>query len=180
MSNMRIDLLSLWWSIGWEAMELCDTVERIPDVCACGDPEAHLEGRCRCCNGHQPIEEGPAREENCSAIIARLRTDLTILANDFESAFGPIEALNLVKCDVELRQGIFLAANDLQQVLEAFTRITESVAGFHMNCSVTQMQRIKRYCVELLEVCRRINKELLGEEKDEGSNGNRPGLPHAA
>lgn len=180
MSNMGIDLLSLWWSIGWEAMELCDTVERLPDVCACGDAEAHLEGRCRCCNRHRPIEEGPEREENCSAIIARLRTDLRILANEFKSTAGPVEALALVKGDVELRRGIFLTPNDLQQVLVVFARITESVAGFRMNCSITQMQRMKRYCVELKEACRRINRELLGEEKDEGSNGNRPGLPHAA
>ena len=180
MSNMGIDLLSLWWSIGWEAMELCDTVERLPNVCACGDPEAHLEGRCRCCNGHKPIEEGPAREENCGAIIARLRTDITILFKAFESAPGPVAGLDLLNSNLELRRGIFLAANDLQEVLEAFTQITESVAEFRMNCSVTQMQRIKRYCVELLGVCRRINKELLGEKKDEGSNCNRPGLPHAA
>jgi len=155
-------------------------VERLPDVCTCRDTGAHLEGRCRCCNGHKPIEEGPAREENCIATIARLRTDLTILANDFESASGPVEALDLVKGEVELRRGIFLAANDLQQVLDAFKRITESVAGFRMNYSVTQMQRIKRHCVELLEACRRINRELLGEQKDEGSNRNRSGLPHAA
>ena len=180
MTNMRIDLLSLWWSIGWEAMELCDTVERLPNVCECGDPEAHLEGRCRCCNGHKPIEEGPAREETCSAIIARLRTDVRILSKAFESAAGPVEGLNLLNGNVELRRGIFLAANDLQQALDAFTRITESVAGFRMNCSLTQMQRIKRHCVELLEVCRGINRELLGEQKDEGSNRNRSGLPHAA
>ena len=180
MSNMQIDLLSLWWSIGWEAMELCDTVERLPDVCECGDAEAHLEGRCRCCNGHKPMEEGPAREENCSAIIARLRTDLTILAKDFESAAGPVEALSLVKGDVELRRGIFLAASDLQQILEAFTRITHSIAGFRRDCGVTQMRRIKRHCAELREHCRRISRALLGEEKDEGRNGNRPSLQHAA
>ena len=142
MSTMGIDLLSLWWSIGWGAMELCDMVERLPKVCACGEPEGHLAGHCGCCKGHKPIEEGPAREENCSAIIARLQTDLTILAKASESAAGPVEVLNLLNGDVELRGGIFLAANDLQEVLEAFTRITESVAEFRMNCSVTQMQRI--------------------------------------
>ena len=180
MSNMQIDLLSLWWSIGWEATELCDTVERLPEMRECGDAVAHLEGRCRCCNGHKPMEEGPVREENCSPIIARLGTDLTILAKDFGSTAGSVEALSLVKGDVELRRGIFLAANDLQKVLEVFIRITESVAGFRRDCSVTEMQRIKRHCAELLAHCRRINRELLGEQKEEERNGNRSGLQHAA
>ena len=180
MSNTQIDLLALWWSIGWEAMELANAVERLPDVCDSRDAEAHLEGRCCCCNGDKLIKESHSARESCNAIIARLRTDLTILAKDFEIAAGPGEALSLFKGDLELRRGIFLTPNHLQQVLEAFTRITASVAGFRGNCSVTQMQRIKRNCAELREHCRRINRELLGEEKDERRGNNRPGLQHAA
>jgi hypothetical protein len=180
MSTMRIDVLSLWWSIGSEAMELRDTVERLPDICECDDAEAHLDGRCRCCNGHEPMVEGPAREESCRAIIARLQTDLTILANDFDSADGPHNALSLMKSDVELRQGIFLAVCDLQEVLEALRRINEVVSEFRENCKAIRMDHIRRHCMELLEACRRINRKLLGEHKDEGRDGSRSGLPHAA
>lgn len=180
MSNLGIDLLSLWWSVGWEAMELCETVERLPEACKCGEAEAHLEGRCRCCSGHEPLESGPAREANCLAIIARLQTDLTILAKDFASAAGPVEAVGTVDSDVELRQGIFLAGSDLKQVLDAFRQISDAVAGYRKDCSVAQLQRLKRYCTELRDQCQRVSRALLGERANDGSNGERSRLPHAA
>lgn len=180
MSNLQVDLLSLWWSIGWEAMELCDTVERLPDPFQCDDAEAHLEGRCRCCSGHEPMQEGPAREDNCLAIIARLQTDLRILAKDFEAVAGPVEAFSNVNGDVELRGGTFLSASDLKQVLDAFRQITDAVAGFRKDISVGEWKRIRRHCSELRETCRRINRALLGEGRSEGRNGERPRMPHAA
>jgi hypothetical protein len=61
-----------------------------------------------------------------------------------------------------LRRDVFLAASDLQQVLEAFKRASESLVGFRRDCAVSRMRAVKRHCAELCDDCDRVNAELLG------------------
>ena len=157
-----MDLLQLWQSIYREAVQLAETVGQLPDQCACGDADAHLEGRCRCCDSHERTGEQAHTGKNCNEILARLRADLMMLSEDFAVAGPPLEASALAKQRFELRRGVFLAATDLQQILEAFNRVSESVAGFRRDCALSQMQSVKRCCAELRGHCERVNAEILG------------------
>ncbi len=66
----------------------------------------------------------------------------------------------LAKQNVELRRGVFLTGNDLQQVCEAFERVDHAVMGFRRTCAVPELRRVKRRCAELRERCERINAVL--------------------
>lgn len=180
MNAMRIDPLQLWRGVCAGAVRLAEAVERLPDACECGDSDAHLEGRCRCCDGHGRAEGGHGGGENCTAILERLRADLTVLASDFELTAGPLEAAALAARNIELRHGVVLAAGDLRRVFEAFTRAGEAVAGFRRDCTVTAMRRVKRHCAELRKHCEQANAELYGGGDDDGRDGDGPGLPDAA
>jgi hypothetical protein len=85
-----------------------------------------------------------------------------MVSEDFAVAGPPLEASALEKQRLELRRGVFLAATDLQQILEAFKRVTESVAGFRRDCALSQMRIVKSRCAELRDHCERVNAELVG------------------
>ena len=155
-----MDLLQLWQSIYQEAVQLAETVERLPDRCECGDADAHLEGGCRCCDRSERTGEQARSGKNCNQILARLRADLTMLSEDFAVAGPPLEASAFEKQRFELRRGVFMAAVDLQQILEAFKRVSESVAGFRRDCALSRMRTVKRCSAELRDHCERVNGEL--------------------
>jgi len=157
-----MDLLELWQNIHEEVVQLAEAVERLPDSCECGDADAHLEGRCHCCREHEAAGGTHAGGEDCNAVIGRLRADLAMLSEDFGAAAGPMEGAALERHRFELRRGVFLAAADLQQVVTAFKRVTESVAGFRVTCAIAEMRSVKRHCAELREHCDRVNEELTG------------------
>ena len=138
-----MNLRQLWQNIGQEASDLATAVERLPDECECGDADAHLGGRCACCGGHAHGDH-PADSQDCVVINSRLRADLTVLGQDLSVAAPALGASALETQRLELRRGIFLAAGDLEAILEAFKRSTESVAGFRRECSMTRMRAVKR------------------------------------
>ena len=158
-----MDLLQLWQNIGQEASDLATAVERLPDECECGDADAHLEGRCACCGGHTHGRRPPADSQDCVVTISRLRADLTALGQDLSVAGPALGVSALENQRLELRRGIFLAAADLEAILESFKRLTESVAGFRRDCTITRMRAVKRRCIELRDHCQRVNAELLDQ-----------------
>lgn len=162
-----MELSQLWQNIYKETVQLADTVGRLPDACECGDGDAHLEGRCPCCDSHEPAGERHGHAENCNSLLARLHADLTMLSEDLALGGPPLEAFALERQRFELRRGVFLAANDLQQIVESFKRVSESVAGFRRDCAVSRMRAVKRHCAELREHCERVNADLLNWQKAE-------------
>ncbi len=170
--GLIMDLTQLWQSISEETVELAAAVERLPDKCECGDADAHLEGRCRCCSAH--AQAGGRRDTgvNCNVVLARLQADLTMLSEDLALAGPPTETAALERQRHELRRNVFLAASDLHRAAEIFQRVADSVAGFRIDCAVSRMRAIKRHCAELREHCERVNGELLGlqtaDARDQG------------
>jgi hypothetical protein len=169
-----MNLLEVWQCIYEEAGQLADTVDRLPDACECGDSNTHLEERCRCCERHEQAADHHNGGVNCNTILARLRADLTMLSKDFFTVAGPLDGAALVRQRVELRRSVFLAADDLQQVLDAFERVSGAVAGFRHTCAVADMRRVKRHCAELREHCERVNGELLEWKKAVASEQKEP------
>jgi len=158
-----MNLLQQWHDIYQEAVQLSETIERLPDECECGDAEAHLEERCHCCGGHGRAREPHGHGETCTVLLSRLRADLAMLCADFSRVVGPVEAATLGTHRLELRQGIFLASSDLQQIVEALEQVNESVAGFRRTCAVSEMRRVKRHSATLREHCNRLDAELQGD-----------------
>ncbi|MCI0443998.1 hypothetical protein L0152_12395 [bacterium] len=145
MNSTSPDLSELWSEIYQEAIQLCDSIERLPDQCECGDADAHLEGRCRCCNQNEPAH---GHGENCNTILERLRVDLSMFCRDFSTIASPIESAIGTEY-IQLRRGIFLAAADLQQIVKTVERVSEAVAGFRRTCDLTELRGIKRHTAEL-------------------------------
>lgn len=160
MNSLQIDLLSLWRGVCSEAVQLSEAVELLPDACECGDADAHLEGRCGCCGGHEKASERNRIGERCPAILDRLRADIAALVKDFSSLANPLELAAMAKQSVELRRGVFLTGSDLQQICEAFERLDHAVVGFRRTCAVPELRRIKLHCAELRERCERISEVL--------------------
>ncbi|MBI4455537.1 MAG: hypothetical protein HY644_06520 [Acidobacteria bacterium] len=158
-----MDLLEQWQSIYREAIQLAEAVERLPEACECGDADAHLEGRCRCCASHEPTGEHHGSGENCSAILARLRADVTMFSHDFSTMLSLCSESIPPTQRVELRRGIFLAAGDLEQIVDAFRGLNSAVVGFRRNCALTEMRRLKHQCAQLREHCERVNMELAAK-----------------
>jgi hypothetical protein len=87
-----------------------------------------------------------------------------MLSEDLALAGPPTEAAALEKQRFELRRGVFLAASDLHRIADTFKRVTDSVAGFRIDCAVSRMRAIKRHCAELRKHCESVNAEMLGAE----------------
>jgi len=155
-----MDLLQLWLTVYQEAAQLTEAVEQLPDECECGDGDAHLGGQCSCCNG--PHRGGdPARpRKDCHEILARLRADLTMLTQDVSAAGPPLEAAALERQRFDLRREVFLAASDLNRIVESFGRASDAVAGFRRECTVVRMQAVKRACAGFRDHCERVNAEI--------------------
>lgn len=155
-----MELLKLWQNIHQEASNLATAIERLPDECECGDADAHLGGRCPCCRGHM-TGGNPADGQNCLSIITTLRADVSALGQDLSIAGPALGASALQRQQQELRRGLFLAAGELEAILEAFKRVTESVVGFRQECTISRMRAVKRRCIEFRAHCDRVNAELL-------------------
>ena len=158
-----MDLLQQWRNIYQEAIHLAEEVEGLPDECPCGDADAHLEGRCLCCERHERKSGPHAHHENCVAVLARMRADLAMLCEDFMGIAGPMKAVALDAQKLELRRDIFLTANDLQQIAQALERMGEAFVGFRQSCALTEMRSVKRSSAELREHCHQLNI-ALGEK----------------
>lgn len=153
------DLLQLWCEIYQEAIHLCEAIEALPDQCECGDAEAHLEGRCRCCGKDKPAH---GHGENCSAILTRLRADLSIFCQDFAAISVPMAA-GVGPERLELRRGIFLAAGDLQQIVKGVERVNDAVVGFRRTCDLSELRGLKRHGSELREHLNQVQIKLEGK-----------------
>ncbi len=160
-----MNLLQLWLEIYQEAIQLCDAIDKLPDHCECGDADAHLEGRCPCCREHRQSTEIHAHAEDCTVLLTRLRADLAILCQDFAQLATPIGAAAIgMKC-LELRRGIFLAADDLGTISKAVGRIQEEVVGFRRTCDLSELRGIKHRAADLREHFNRLNLNLTQTEQ---------------
>jgi hypothetical protein len=151
-----MQLLELWREIHAQAVELSDAMARVPDECECGDPDAHLEGRCSCCASHPSAKKPLSTGESCLVIMDRLRADLNMLTKDFSVVAGTLDAAALGSQRLELRRGIFLTGADLHHLVQAFEKVSQSVAGFRRNCTLTELRGAKRHSIALREHCDKL------------------------
>lgn len=153
-------ILQLWHSVYLEAIQLADTVEQVPETCACGDALAHLDGLCRCCSGHKGTANHQHDNENCNDILTRLRASLSILCKDFSKVTEPMETTALMGQRMELRRGVFLSTSDLEKICQVFEGTDRAIAGFRQTCALTDLQRVKRHCRALREHFEQVNVQL--------------------
>jgi hypothetical protein len=151
-----------WRDIHERAVRLCETIAQLPDECPCGDPDAHLEGRCPCCGGHSQQHIGSGHHVGCSELLTNLRADFMLFLHDFKATAGPLEVEVPDEVRPEIRRGIFLAAVDLDHVLLKLNGIDEAVVGFRRTCAVSDMKRIKRQAVSLREHFERLDRNVKG------------------
>lgn len=93
-------------------------------------------------------------------VIDRLRADLSMLMKDFAVVGGALDASTLGSQRLELRRGLYLTGADLQHLAETFEKVTQSVAGFRHNCTLSELHRAKRYSAALRDHCDKLNTEL--------------------
>ena len=149
-----------WREVCDEVTALCDTLERIPEKCECGDAQAHLEGACRCCHGHVAESVASSSQLHCGERIAQLRADLALLCEDFKKAAGPIQKGATGEQGLEVRREILMAAGDLGRIVTALEDLDRAVVGFRRSCSMADMKQVKRQSTSLLARCKKLNAEL--------------------
>lgn len=157
-----VDLMEEWRNVSQEAASLSREVEQLPDECPCGDADAHLEGRCQCCGTHPHAVRSDAHSQSCTDLLARLRTDLALLCEDFMRVAGPMKTVALQTHWATLRREVILTADDLQKVGVILEGVNQGVAGFRRSCTVSAMHNLKRACAELRMHCEQLNRELEG------------------
>jgi hypothetical protein len=149
-----------WREVCDEVTALCDTLERIPEKCECGDAQAHLEGACRCCHGHVAESAGSSGQPRCGERIAQLRADLALLCEDFTKAAGPVREGAMGEQGMEVRRELLMAAGDLGKILTALEDLDRAVIGFRQSCSIADMKQVKRQSTSLLARCEKVDAEL--------------------
>jgi len=157
-----MDPLRQWRDVYEEVIEFSGSLERLPEKCECGDAEAHLGGRCRCCHGHVPGSRHGPGGKACGERIARLRADLALLCEDFKRAAGAVQKEAPGPPQAEVRRGVLLAAGDLERIIADLALAGEAVVGFRKTCSASEMKQIKIHCAALREHCERIQRTLQG------------------
>jgi hypothetical protein len=161
----------LWIEIYQEAIHLCDAIDSLPDRCECGDADAHLEGRCPCCRERMQSTEARAHAENCTDLLTRLRADLAMLCQDFAQLATPIGTGAIgMKC-LELRRGVFLAAEDLHKIAKVVDRLQEEVVGFRRSCDLAELHSIKHCATELREHFNQLNHSLVASQEARPQEG---------
>jgi len=149
-----------WREVCDEVAALCDTLERIPEKCECGDAQAHLEGACRCCHGHVAESAASSGRSRCGERIAQLRADLALLCEDFRRAAGPVQKGATGGQGLEVRRELVMAAGDLERILSALEDLDRAVVGFRQSCSIADMKQVKRQSTSLLTRCKKVDEEL--------------------
>lgn len=168
MANERT-FLTIWNSIYSEALQLFLSIHALPDECKCKDADMHLEGRCPCCLDRKQPQETSIHTENCSALLNRLRADLTMLCQDFTQIATTVENTAVgVEC-IELRRGVFLAANDLHKIAKTVDRLQEAVAGFRRTCDLMELRGMKHRAGEMKHHFDELNVRLTAGGKSGAS-----------
>lgn len=160
--NQAVDLMQQWRNVYQEAISLAEEIEHLPDECPCGDADAHINGRCRCCGTHRQATPNQVHSLSCTDLLACLRADLTMLCDDFTRLAGPMNAVAFQARWAVLRREVLLTADDLQKIAGALERVDQAVVGFRHSCAVSEMRSLKRACAELRMHCERLNSELGG------------------
>lgn len=155
-----MESLEQWRGVYREVVSLCGAIAELPDVCACGDVEGHLDRSCRCCTKHEPSHAASNRGETCTDMLARLRADVSLLYDDFASVGGSIEAAAGITHRAELRRDVFLTAGDLQQIAVRLEKLSDAIVGFRRTCALEEMRSIKKRSASLREHCERLNSEI--------------------
>ena len=157
-----MNIVDRWRDIHEGAVRLCDTIERLPDECPCGDPDAHLEGQCPCCGGHPQQHIASGRHAGCTELLSNLRADFMLFVHDFKASVDPLETEVPDARRAEVRRGLFLAATDLDPVLRKLDGIDEAVVGFRRTCAVSDMKQLKRLARSLHEHFEQLNRSVQG------------------
>lgn len=157
-----------WRRIHEQAVRFCESIERLPDECPCGDAEVHLQGRCSCCGGHTQQQIPSGHPVSCTELLTNLRADCVVFLHDFRGAAGTLEVDDSDGQNSEIRRGVVLAAADLDRVLQKLAQIDEAVVGFRRTCAVSEMRRIKHHTVSLREHFETLDRVVRGGEGDHG------------
>lgn len=157
-----MSLLQRWQTIHDEAVQLADIVQQLPETCACGDAEAHLQGRCL--DDHRRGQSGthPDAAGNCSDALARLHSDLFLFNHDVSVMLSLCDRRLWPSQRLELTRGLFVTASDVLQVINTFHQLSAAVVRLHHHWTAGEMQCLKRHAAELRDRCERLNAELFG------------------
>lgn len=159
-----MDLIEHWRQVHREAIRFCESVERLPVGCPCGDAPAHLQERCRCC-GSEARGEAGAPAETCQETLARLGADVSALCRDFRHVAAPLNQATRDETGAA-RRGILLAAGELQQMALELDRAGETVLGFLRTCAVSHLRILEKHAAALRTQCDRVNAAVDAGARD--------------
>ena len=79
-----MDLLKEWREVRREAVQLCQVIDRLPEVCQYGDADGPLGGRCPCCGVQRHGSQTQGDGADCSELLASLQATMSLFCEDFK------------------------------------------------------------------------------------------------
>ena len=136
-------------------------LQRIPPLWRCGDPIAHLEGRCSCAKTWATPEEA-IRGKGCLAHLEMLRLDLKSLRECLQN-----HKANLQPDETEeLRRELSLIENFEERLSATVENIRSHAAEFQAACSNDTLQRLKESSSEIDKYSTELFWSLLKHDRD--------------
>ena len=151
-------LLGGWLDILDDIRDLCQTLNALPDYCACGDGAAHLSGSCICCSA--PHAGRVPHCADCGTLLAALRPKFVTLTVDTIRFFPVVTILmNAVE------PGLAAAPADpvehqIATIMRTFDRLVVEAGEFESGCRASHLGVLKETANALLRESRLLDERL--------------------
>jgi hypothetical protein len=151
-------LLGGWLDVVDDLTELCHSLSELPDICECGNGQAHLQGRCPCC--HRVTHDRIPDCEDCDAQLARLRPAIDLLAVDTMRFFPALKEMlaRAAPADVSSR------ATDLEghiaRLIRTFDALVVAADVFRADCRSSHLAVLKQLAASLKRECSGLSRAM--------------------
>ena len=148
-------LLGGWRIVYDDVQALCQTIADIPEMCACHDGAAHLNGRCPCC-GAVADYKVPACG-TCDEQLARLRPAIDTLVTD-RSRFMSFVYEVLNRHDPPAAERVKVVEREASAFTASFERLLLAGGVFRTDCRLSHMRALKDAAATLLRNAKALDE----------------------
>lgn len=155
-------LLGGWRDISDDTRRLVSGLRALPDGCQCGDGQAHLAGRCPCCQ-----ENAASRPQcvDCAVLMHTVQWKLDAVVDDALRFLDPADQV----MTSHVGDAAHAAVGQLRDELLDFVRVFEAVRGasgeFRVGCHSHHLTQLKELGEELGASARHLDTLLDGTNR---------------
>ena len=151
-------LLGGWRDVVDDVTELCRSLSDLPDICECGNGEAHLRGQCPCC--HRVTHDRVPDCEDCDAQLARLRPAIDLLTVDTLRFLTAVKELLARATPVHISNGASDVEMHIAQLIRTFGALVAASDQFRIDCRSSHLGVLKELATSLKRECHALSRAL--------------------